>query len=482
MVNRKKQKGRERNKQATQRAVPSQESTHVGKNEADNRFFERYYRWDALVNKPSLTTEEHQEIVHETLSIVEDYPGPWPMDRGDNLRMNFYRVIGLIFYDGFFRVGEVEFVVGYTDQEKGLLWLEKAAHLGDELSMATIMDVAMEKSETDVNAEEMVEYWGEKLVECGDRDVAMQLACRYVSSPPLRNVAKSIKWLVAADTLGSKEADCNLRLLQYARDESCVLETAFSYLDELWESGKKKYYISILITHMEEDWVSLAIRGYELIYAYSQRHYGDTKWPADRSDSVRVTFLSAYGFCLCDPPDAPRDVNKGIRIFEQVYSLGYKGAATKLTDLYKHNYPEIQNNDEKLVYWLDKSMELGADSKDALILAGYFLNHAETSPTHPWLARKWAKKAAKLGNKDAEAMVNECSNPSCDFCDPTGKSFKKCKSCKLRLYCSRECQLAHWKNGHKQECCTLQQGREEYDAKKQEGRRTENSIDGVTED
>lgn len=30
--------------------------------------------------------------------------------------------------------------------------------------------------------------------------------------------------------------------------------------------------------------------------------------------------------------------------------------------------------------------------------------------------------------------------------------FKKCSRCKQACYCSKECQLQHWKNGHKKEC------------------------------
>ena len=30
--------------------------------------------------------------------------------------------------------------------------------------------------------------------------------------------------------------------------------------------------------------------------------------------------------------------------------------------------------------------------------------------------------------------------------------FKTCSRCKKAIYCSKECQVAHWKNGHKQVC------------------------------
>ena len=33
-----------------------------------------------------------------------------------------------------------------------------------------------------------------------------------------------------------------------------------------------------------------------------------------------------------------------------------------------------------------------------------------------------------------------------------GEEFKKCASCRVPLYCSKACQKAHWKAGHKREC------------------------------
>ena len=45
-----------------------------------------------------------------------------------------------------------------------------------------------------------------------------------------------------------------------------------------------------------------------------------------------------------------------------------------------------------------------------------------------------------------------CANPKCQ---KRGK--KKCSKCKGVKYCSRNCQVAHWRSGHKHECEGLQQ-------------------------
>jgi hypothetical protein len=46
-----------------------------------------------------------------------------------------------------------------------------------------------------------------------------------------------------------------------------------------------------------------------------------------------------------------------------------------------------------------------------------------------------------LGNR------TECTNPSC-----TNEGKKKCGRCNTVRYCSRECQVEHWKSEHKSLC------------------------------
>ena len=53
-----------------------------------------------------------------------------------------------------------------------------------------------------------------------------------------------------------------------------------------------------------------------------------------------------------------------------------------------------------------------------------------------------------------------CSNPACDKVEPKPvkgqpvTKFAACVACKRCVYCSRECQKAHWTNGHKAPCAT----------------------------
>ncbi|TFK60784.1 hypothetical protein BDN72DRAFT_965518 [Pluteus cervinus] len=54
--------------------------------------------------------------------------------------------------------------------------------------------------------------------------------------------------------------------------------------------------------------------------------------------------------------------------------------------------------------------------------------------------------------KQMKKEVAVCFNPKCQKMD-TRNTFRKCAKCHQALYCSKECQTAHWKDfGHKKEC------------------------------
>ncbi|CBK22885.2 uncharacterized protein [Blastocystis hominis] len=50
------------------------------------------------------------------------------------------------------------------------------------------------------------------------------------------------------------------------------------------------------------------------------------------------------------------------------------------------------------------------------------------------------------------SAVRSCSNPLCGNTESRPGEFKKCSRCKSACYCSKKCQSAHWKNGHREEC------------------------------
>ena len=52
--------------------------------------------------------------------------------------------------------------------------------------------------------------------------------------------------------------------------------------------------------------------------------------------------------------------------------------------------------------------------------------------------------------KNNKMILQHCAN--CNQQEPALGDFKKCNQCKAVVYCGRQCQLAHWKAGHKKVC------------------------------
>ena len=63
----------------------------------------------------------------------------------------------------------------------------------------------------------------------------------------------------------------------------------------------------------------------------------------------------------------------------------------------------------------------------------------------------WLKRAAEQGHKYATAFIDANLKNKCFSCGNTG-TMKCCSRCKCAYYCSRDCQAAAWKSGHKATC------------------------------
>ena len=71
-----------------------------------------------------------------------------------------------------------------------------------------------------------------------------------------------------------------------------------------------------------------------------------------------------------------------------------------------------------------------------------------------------------------------CSNPGCGILPDaaSGLSLFKCSACGMTQYCGRECQLEHWKKGHKKVC--TKERKKGKKKKKQQQQATEDGSDG----
>lgn len=75
---------------------------------------------------------------------------------------------------------------------------------------------------------------------------------------------------------------------------------------------------------------------------------------------------------------------------------------------------------------------------------------------------------------EAPSMSSSSKKKGCWNCGKTPAAaannkdppLMRCTRCQRALYCSRDCQVAHWKSGHKKECPQLQAKKMEKGAEK----------------
>ena len=66
------------------------------------------------------------------------------------------------------------------------------------------------------------------------------------------------------------------------------------------------------------------------------------------------------------------------------------------------------------------------------------------------------RQAASQAHLDAiDTLIQMETNlkRSCAHCRAIKEALTRCSRCKAAYYCGADCQMAHWKSGHAQECC-----------------------------
>jgi len=176
----------------------------------------------------------------------------------------------------------------------------------------------------------------------------------------------------------------------------------------------------------------------------------------DEWDYMRVTYARVC--CLVNPEiglEAPLNLPLGVELLQAEARKSNGLAASHLVYLYSGKHPVMEKDDEKHMLYMRRAAELG-NTKYADCLAHYYRDK------DPWQYRKWNRVGASYGSFRGDVFANVCNGPECSECD-VYKNYKKCSRCKLCIYCSAECQKAHWENGHKEECPRLKKSRAEYE-------------------
>ncbi len=125
---------------------------------------------------------------------------------------------------------------------------------------------------------------------------------------------------------------------------------------------------------------------------------------------------------------------------EAFLMANYLGTEQKLRD--PNTTPEerkrLQSNKQFELFFLSKCTAANAARDGAL-------KKAEQTG--------FVKGMEKVAGKLERRVTQVCANPPCGESPVTSDiTLKVCNQCKKVFYCSRPCQLAHWKASHKAEC------------------------------
>ena len=96
----------------------------------------------------------------------------------------------------------------------------------------------------------------------------------------------------------------------------------------------------------------------------------------------------------------------------------------------------VQQDFSKAVVWFEKAASKGFDPAK-LALKQARLDQARASSADPPVR----------SSNDPQGVCAYCAAQA-----PSVTSLKSCSRCGIVLYCGRDCQLSHWKAGHKKSC------------------------------
>ena len=154
-----------------------------------------------------------------------------------------------------------------------------------------------------------------------------------------------------------------------------------------------------------------------------------------------------------------------IRLIRSSESKGYNGACYLLGTSYYKGGCGLPKSWEEAVRVLTPAAERG-DALSMGLLGAIICNDVENQLAprdNPSFTRgmHWIRRAVEKGDRDSIKFLSTVEldvSKKCFRCRsqaPPDKAFLRCSRCRAAWYCSKECQVQHWKaeeGGHKQ-CC-----------------------------
>ena len=153
-----------------------------------------------------------------------------------------------------------------------------------------------------------------------------------------------------------------------------------------------------------------------------------------------------------------------MRWYRKAADQGHAHAQGNLGIMYSNGRGVAQSDDVEAVRWYRKAADQGHAMAQFNLGAIYF--NGEGVQEDLAAAHNYFTLAAAQGFEQAKEILIKhfpegaptstepltSSVSSCARCGAAAADLKACARCKSVAYCSRECQAAHWKAGHKKNC------------------------------
>ncbi len=177
------------------------------------------------------------------------------------------------------------------------------------------------------------------------------------------------------------------------------------------------------------------------------------------NDAGAIEMLGSKLYMTGQHKDIPQDLDKGMYWLLKGAQNGNGHNAFQLAMTYSCGL--IPVNLELNEKWLEVATKLGSHEANRMLSAC----KNNVSQKDAKKARKQAEKRVKNLNKGGKIekylttdLSNKCSNTKCSQEETDENKFNVCSNCRHTKYCSKDCQIHHWKEGgHKEECKILQQ-------------------------
>ena len=191
------------------------------------------------------------------------------------------------------------------------------------------------------------------------------------------------------------------------------------------------------------------------------------KWYRKAAEQGDADAQSNLDFMYDNVQGVPQSDKEAVKWYRKAAEQGKAGAQCNLGFMFKYGRGVPQSNIEASK-WYRKAAEQGDVIAQSNL--GLMYENGRGVPKNDTEAMKWLQKAAVQGDSNALEYLEELklkmnkrssggvissltvATVECGHCGLGSLNLRSCSRCKTVSYCCRECQVAHWKAGHKGNC------------------------------